>query len=83
MPSTEISVKKIEEHFVYVASALNDYFPDLDLRFNMRSGTTHIRCIIPEHSAEALELDLGAMNPQELLNEAILSIKVIARLFDA
>jgi hypothetical protein len=72
---------EIEEQFVLVASALYSHFPDLDLRFNLRCGTSKARCLIP-HPKKALKLPLGSKDTDELVREAVWAIKVLIRRFD-
>lgn len=79
----ENAAATIEAKFVAVANELNCWFPDLDLRFNLKTGSTRLRLIIPELSEEALELELNARDTTELVREAILLVKELGRLFDA
>ena len=81
--STQISSREVEKQFVLLASELSNYFPALDLRFNLLSGTTQLRCIAPEISPVPLNLDLSMKDTTQLLYEAIFAIKMLGKFFDA
>ena len=78
-------LEKTELHnrFVFLARELSCRFPDLDLRFNRRDGSEHIRFVAKAVSSEIVELDLDSGNPHQLLHSAIFKIKELAQLFDS
>ena len=82
MLEKNLSAREIEEQFVHVASALYDHFPDLDLRFNLRSGTTKARCLIPNAQRKALKFELGGKTTEELVREAVWAIKILMKRYD-
>ena len=72
----------VENNFVAIASKVSITFPDLDLRFVLEQGKSKARYIIATVSSDAYEVDLSSRNTQEIINDTILHIKQIARLFD-
>lgn len=84
MPAQNASAKPIESQFVRLASRISEQFPQLDLRFNLQSGTKVLRCLIAENSPSSIiEVALGSAPTEELLYEAIFAIKVATHSFDA
>ena len=76
--------EEIRERFVFLATELTTLFPALDLRFNLRSGSTSCRVFAGALSRRIVELDLEATEaPEELLHSAIWEIKRLAGLYDA
>lgn len=73
----------ITDQFVAVASALNNHFPQLDLRFNLLSGSNVLRYQVASVSRKIFELELGTKSTKQLVHEAIFNLKEVARLFDA
>ncbi len=73
----------INNRFVAFATKLCLQFPELDLRFNLKGGTTRVRYLAAGTSPEIFEVDLGRVDLETTLQEAILNIKQIAQLFDA
>lgn len=71
------------EQFVAIASAVSFHFPDLDVRFTRRDGSTVVRYRASGASPKTFELRLGMKSTRQLINEAILNLKAAARLFDA
>ena len=86
----------------WLARELCQYFPNLDLRFNIQEGRPSLHCSVPSlenieeknfdklieeeeipEVFETLELNLDEFTSEELLFDAIFSIKQIAQLFDA
>mgnify|MGYP000950188881 CR=1 FL=1 len=82
MNSGRLSQREIEERFVLVANALYEYFPDLDLRFNLRCGTTKARCLLPHPTKKALRLPLGDKSAEDVVRDAVWAIKSLTRRFD-
>ncbi len=76
-------VNAVRDQFVFLATELSNLFPELDLRFNLQSGTNQLRYRAVAVSKEVFELPLGKRSAQELLHQAIFTIKERARLFDA
>jgi hypothetical protein len=83
MSATETLDERSKKSFVFIASELNRIFPDLDLRFNLKAGSKQIRFLVADIAEDTFELNLDEQEPQELIYEATLAIKEIARLFDA
>ncbi len=81
MQEKSVSPQEIEEQFVAVANALYAQFPDLDLRFNLRSGSTKARCLVPNTAKKSIKLPLGK-NTELLVRDAVWAIKVMVRRFD-
>lgn len=78
------AAEAIRERFIFLATELTQLFPALDLRFNLRSGTSNCRVFAGALSCRIVELDLERDdNPEELLHDAIWEIKRLAGLFDA
>ena len=73
----------LEEEFHFIVRELTNVFPELDLRFNLQAGSNRIRYQIADVSHDTYEAQIGAQSAQNILNEAILNIKAIARRFDA
>ena len=74
---------RMHEKFVCVATLLSNQFPDLDLRFNLTSGSSTVRFQVATVSDQIFELDLESNESTFLVHNAILSIKEVARLFDS
>ena len=72
-----------EEQFVKLANELNYRFPDLDLRFNLKSGSNQVRYVAAAVSSKVHSISLDDRSPGEMLHQAIFNIKEIARLYDA
>ena len=83
MTATHTPVKSVEKEFVYLASALSGQFPDLELSFNLKSGSSTMRCLLTQFPEKVVELSLGDMTMETTLREAIFSIKELTRRFDA
>ncbi len=83
MASQEALDERSKKSFVFIASELNRLFPDLDLRFNLKAGSSQIRFLVADVTEDPLELDLDEQDPQKLVYEASLAIKEIAQLFDS
>jgi len=83
MSSTEVVAPKVRGQFVFLANELSHRFPDLDLRFNLRNGSSTLRFMAAAISRDVIELDLGDYETVDLLNAAILQIKEMAQIFDA
>ena len=75
--------KTIETQFVELASELNLVFPELDLRFSLKSESEEMRYYAAAVSDEILELTLGSKSTLELMYEATFALKELAQLFDA
>jgi len=73
----------LTKQFVYFASRVSAFFPDLDLRFNLQGNSTKIRYSIPDVSKEVFELSLGGGKIEELIHEATFAIKEAAGRYDA
>lgn len=83
MSATDKHMDPIRKQFVQVAHELAVRFPDIDLRFSLTSGTKVLRYRAANISSEILEVELGSNKTQDIINEAILTIKALARHFDA
>ena len=75
--------EEISQQFVFLASRLSTEFPELDLRFTLRSGSSKMRFTIADLDSEYFDLDLDIGRSFEALYEAIFAIKQITRTFDA
>lgn len=75
--------RELKNRFVYFANELTHRFPDLDLRFVHKSGSSNVRFYAASVSSQVFELDLEDDSPQMLVNHASLEIKELAGLFDA
>jgi hypothetical protein len=73
----------VRRQFVFLASELSNTFPELDLRFNLRSGTNQLRYKAAAVSQKIFELPLGESDSRALLHQALFTIKEAARLYDA
>ena len=82
MLDKSVSPEEIEEQFVTVANALYAQFPDLDLRFNLKTGSNKAKCLIPNSNKTAIKLHLGHKNLNLLVRDAVWAIKVLTRRFD-
>ena len=74
---------EIRQQFISIASELSNIFPDLDLRFNLQGGSNRLRYVAAAISSEVHELELGDLETQELIFEAIFTLKEVAQLYDA
>lgn len=83
MKLSDFPQQNVTDQFVYFASKLSTYFPDLDLRFNLQGGTNRLRYSIPSISKRVYELQLGHEHIENLVHEATFKIKEIAQRFDA
>ena len=72
----------VKQQFHVLANELSVRFPELDLRFNLQSGTNRLRLKAASVSHEVIELPLGEYETDELLYAAMFRIKEIARLYD-
>lgn len=79
----QVRDNKNTEQFVAIASAVSFHFPELDVRFTRRDGSAVVRYQASGTSPETFELRLGAKPTRQLINEAILNLKAVARMFDA
>lgn len=75
-------VRNIEKRFVRIANDLSAHFPELDLRFNWKRGSRRARFIAPEVTDEVFEMNIGVDDIERLLQEAIFTIKEVAKRFD-
>lgn len=73
----------LTNQFIYFASKVSGYFPDLDLRFNLQNGSNLIRYTAPKVSKKVFELALGAESVEELVHSATFALKEATRRFDA
>ena len=74
--------RDIEDEFVRIATALYSYFPDLDLRFNLRTGTTSALCLVPNEAKTKLTLPIGHKAADDVVRDAVWEIKELIRRFD-
>jgi hypothetical protein len=75
--------ENIRERFVGIANELSYRFPDLDLRFNLESGSPILRMIAPSSSERVMSLNLSRGSYTQLLYSAIFQIKELIQHFDA
>ena len=75
--------ENLTKQFIYFASKVSSFFPDLDLRFNLQGNSNKIRYSIPDISSEVFELTLGVNKVEELVHEAAFAIKEATGRFDA
>jgi len=80
MKTLESTEDRIHSRFVALARELDRHFPNLDLRFNLCRSTARV---LSHKNSSPLEFDLEDCEPQELVHQAIFSIKEQARIFDA
>lgn len=80
--SVHATSKQVEKQFLHLAQELSNYFPSLDLRFNLTTETATARCIAPELSNQPLEINLDIKNSKHTVYETILAIKSLGRFFD-
>jgi hypothetical protein len=73
----------LADKFHCFALYLCNSFPELDLRFNYQEGTTYLRYLAPDVSSHIFEVEIVERSMDEIVLEAILNIKEIAKLFDA
>ncbi len=73
----------IRGEFVYLANELSNRFPQLDLRFNLKSGSSCCRVVVPSQASHVIELTLGEVEPEILLYEAVFAVKELVQLYDA
>ncbi|MCB0361001.1 MAG: hypothetical protein KDD44_15235 [Bdellovibrionales bacterium] len=74
---------EIRRQFISIASELSIQFPDLDLRFNLQSGSNRLRYVAAAVSTEVHEMTLGEIETRELIYEAIFTLKELAQMYDA
>ena len=72
----------INDQFVAVATVLGGRFPDLDLRFARESDEKYFIMQAVGVSDQIFEFELGVENISNVINEAILALKVLTREFD-
>ena len=72
----------LSSRFQDVARELSNYFPTLDLRFNLRSDNDTIRCLVAEDAEEVFEMSLADQDPRHLVYEAVFAIKEAFGLLD-
>ncbi len=72
-----------EKRFKFIANELNNYFPDLDLRFALKQGSDTIRFMVGAVSRDIHEAELLERKADEILHDTILTIKELAGRFDA
>ncbi len=82
MPGTDFENTNIKKTFVYLAGELSSRFPELDLRFNLQTGTDRFRVIAAAVSNTVIELPIAKHECQDLLHAAIFELKELAQLFD-
>ena len=83
-PSLFRTVEGMKKQFVYLATEISNHFPELDLRFNLRTDTGCVRCIVPEHAKEAFEFSLEeAQDAKRIIVEAVFAIKQLTAHFDS
>lgn len=75
--------RQLDERFTRFAQRLSTNFPELDLRFGRAEGSSGAVYLVPEHSDETFEIDLKEMRLDDLINEAIMNVKAVARQFDS
>lgn len=75
--------EQLTKQFIYFASRVSSFFPELDLRFNLQGNSTKIRYSIPDISSEVFELSLAGAKIDELIHEAAFSIKEATGRYDA
>ncbi len=79
---SEKSRDKVNDRFVEVATVLGQRFPDLDLRFARETEEDYFIMQAVGVSDEIFEFELSGEDMVEIINEAILSLKVLTREFD-
>lgn len=82
MPEIDEFTDVVREQFIEVAHRVSCSFPELDLRFSLKSGTHQLRFVAADVSDEIYEIELGVDETEILVMDAILTIKEVARLFD-
>lgn len=83
MRPASASRDKITKQFIYFASKVSAFFPDLDVRFNLQGGSNTLRYTIPAVTDEVFELTLGRERIESLIHEAAFAIKELTQRFDA
>ncbi len=74
---------EVKERFLFVANELHSQFPNLDLRFNLREGSSQLRFMIGAVSPDVVEIDLDEASVEEIIYAAIFQVKELAQIFDA
>jgi hypothetical protein len=75
--------QSIRTEFMEIAIQLENIFPELDLRFNLQQNSKQIRYKVAAVSSDIFVLDLDKASKDEVLHEAIFTIKHVAQIFDA
>lgn len=65
-----------------VGQALLWAFPETDLRLNRIAGSDTLSILVPENSPERAELALSEENTEQLVWQAIFSVKQLLQRFD-
>ncbi len=74
----------VKKQFVYLATEISNHFPELDIRFNLRTDTNEVRCSIPDFGGGAcFEFVLEVKRTKQLLHEAVFMVKEMTNRFDA
>ena len=68
---------------IAIARKVSQEFPDLDLRFNICENGSTIRLLAPDLTEHPIDLDANIEDSQQILYEAILAVKEVAKRFDA
>ena len=77
------NIHEVKERFLFVANELHMQFPDLDLRFNLREGSSQLRFMVGAVSPDIVEIDLDESSVEEIIYAAIFQVKELAQIFDA
>lgn len=75
--------KEVTKRYIKVASILTSMFPDLDLRFSLRSDDSLVRYKVASVSSKIYEMDISQASPEELVHQAIFTVKELTKHFDA
>ncbi len=76
-------MESLEQIVSQLSEELDCRFPELELQFNLRKDLGHFRIIPSIRPGEVVELDLSSLDTENILNQAIFSLKEMFQLFDA
>lgn len=72
----------VTSRFVTLATQISNFFPELDLRFNLQHGSTTLRYMIAGLSDDVYELEFDTNDIHPTVHEAVFAIKQLIGRFD-
>ncbi len=75
--------QELEQLFSAIGQLIVESFPEDDLRLSRLEGSDLLTIHAPEHNDDPAEIALLAVDPEQLVYEALFSVKQLLRRFDA